>query len=74
LTAIGHFDNSADNPNNPDPEATVRVGQQTTDEMFNGYYDFCLADQDLTKKSISTWWYLAGALGICLVALRLRKR
>ncbi len=35
LLATGHFDNSRWNPNNPDPEATVRWGQQTNDEMFN---------------------------------------
>ncbi|MBX7167315.1 MAG: redoxin domain-containing protein [Pirellulales bacterium] len=31
------FDNSTDNPLNPDPAATVRWGDQTTDEMFIGY-------------------------------------
>lgn len=74
LTARAEYDNSADNPNNPDPAATVRVGQQTTDEMFNGYYDYCLADQDLTKRGMSVWWWLAGALGVSWVALRLRRR
>ena len=49
LRAIAHYDNSADNPANPDPTVTVRDGQQTTDEMFNAYYDFVLADQDLTR-------------------------
>jgi peroxiredoxin/mono/diheme cytochrome c family protein len=49
LTATAHYDNSEANPNNPDPDAEVRTGLQTSDEMFNGYYDFCLADQDLTQ-------------------------
>ncbi len=35
LVAVGHFDNSRWNPNNPDPDATVYWGQQTADEMFN---------------------------------------
>jgi hypothetical protein len=35
LVATGHFDNSRFNPNNPDPTAEVRWGQQTDDEMFN---------------------------------------
>lgn len=35
LVAVGHFDNSRWNPNNPDPDATVFWGQQTSDEMFN---------------------------------------
>src|SRR5207248_3158939 len=44
LTATAHYDNSAANPNNPDPDAEVRTGPRTDDEMFNGYYDFCLAE------------------------------
>jgi hypothetical protein len=43
------YDNSADNPVNPDPSATVRAGTQSWDEMFNGYWDVVLADQDLTR-------------------------
>jgi peroxiredoxin len=43
------FDNSSANPANPDPTATVRAGTQSWDEMFNGYFDVVLADQDLTR-------------------------
>lgn len=39
LECIGHFDNSAANPNNPDPKATVRWGEQTFEEMMVGYID-----------------------------------
>jgi peroxiredoxin len=49
LRCIAHYDNSANNPANPDPNATVRTGMQSWDEMFNGYFDFALADQDLTQ-------------------------
>jgi mono/diheme cytochrome c family protein len=35
-----HFDNSAANPANPDPTATVRWGDQTWDEMMIGYLDY----------------------------------
>jgi peroxiredoxin len=42
------FDNSADNPANPDPTAEVRAGVQSWEEMFNGYWDVALADEDLT--------------------------
>jgi hypothetical protein len=35
VEAIAHWDNSAANPNNPDPTATVRYGFQSTDEMLN---------------------------------------
>jgi peroxiredoxin len=51
LHCIAHYDNSADNPNNPDPAATVRTGPQSTDEMFNGAYELVLADQDLTRPA-----------------------
>jgi peroxiredoxin len=33
------FDNSANNPNNPDPKSTVRWGDQTWEEMMVGFYD-----------------------------------
>lgn len=34
------FDNSADNPANPDPSATVWFGEQTWDEMMIGYFEW----------------------------------
>jgi peroxiredoxin len=37
LEAVAHYDNSAFNPYNPDPNATVRDGPQTRHEMMNGY-------------------------------------
>ncbi len=49
IRAIATYDNSIRNPANPDPTATVRAGPQSTDEMFNGYYDFIRADEDLTR-------------------------
>jgi peroxiredoxin/mono/diheme cytochrome c family protein len=39
LRCVAAFDNSPANPANPDPTATVRYGQLTTDEMFHGYFD-----------------------------------
>ena len=39
IECIAHYDNSESNPNNPDPTATVRWGDQTWEEMFVGYYD-----------------------------------
>jgi thiol-disulfide isomerase/thioredoxin/mono/diheme cytochrome c family protein len=41
ITAV--FDNSAGNPANPDPGATVRWGQQTFQEMMIGYVEFYTA-------------------------------
>lgn len=51
LRCVGHYDNSADNPNNPDPTATVRPGKLTTDEMFQGNWEVCLAEEDLADTS-----------------------
>lgn len=63
LRCIATYDNSADNPHNPDPSVTVRAGQQSTDEMFNGYVEIALADQDLTRPL--TWdRRLAAGLGV----------
>jgi hypothetical protein len=43
LLATGHFDNSALNPNNPDPSTEVTWGQQTTTgEMFSTRFKFRL--------------------------------
>jgi len=43
LECIGHFDNSAANPNNPDPKSAVRWGDQTFQEMMVGYIDTVVA-------------------------------
>lgn len=40
LRVSGTFDNSPENPANPDPTATVRFGDQTSDEMFIGYVNY----------------------------------
>jgi peroxiredoxin len=42
-----HFDNSADNPLNPDPTQRVHWGDQTWDEMMLGTMTTSAADQDL---------------------------
>jgi hypothetical protein len=39
LQAVAWFDNSKDNPHNPDPSAEVRWGEQTYDEMMVGFFD-----------------------------------
>ena len=36
----GWYDNSEDNPANPDPDRTVRWGAQTDDEMHVGYIEY----------------------------------
>jgi len=37
--ATVHYDNSDSNPNNPDPKATVREGDQTWEEMLVGNFE-----------------------------------
>lgn len=41
LICTGHFDNSEDNPNNPDPTVEVRFGEQTWEEMMVGFFTTC---------------------------------
>jgi hypothetical protein len=39
LQAVATFDNSKNNPHNPDPSATVTWGEQTWAEMMIGFFD-----------------------------------
>lgn len=39
ITAYGHYDNSARNPHNPAPDAEVRFGPQSADEMFTPFLE-----------------------------------
>ena len=39
LVWTGYFDNSANNPRNPDPKAEVRWGEQSWEEMMVGFFD-----------------------------------
>jgi len=39
LECVGYFDNSANNPRNPDPTAEVRFGEQSWEEMMIGFFD-----------------------------------
>ncbi|MFM1883516.1 MAG: hypothetical protein RJA05_1925 [Planctomycetota bacterium] len=49
LHGTAWYDNSADNPANPDPTKTVRWGPQTVDEMMLGYIEYYLVDEDPMK-------------------------
>jgi hypothetical protein len=47
LQAVGWYDNSKNNPHNPDPDMAVRWGDQTYDEMMVGFFDVAVrADLD----------------------------
>lgn len=54
LHCTAWFDNSEENLANPDPTARVRWGDQTWEEMMIGYFDYALADQDLTRAGRRT--------------------
>ncbi len=51
LIVTAHYDNSARNNNNPDPEKTVHFRQmnQSWDEMFTPFIQYTIDSQDLTK-------------------------
>ncbi len=46
LKITGHWDNSANNPNNVFPLVDVRWGDQTFDEMFIGYINYSIPRED----------------------------
>jgi hypothetical protein len=43
LQAVAWYDNSTNNRHNPDPNAAVRWGEQTYDEMMIGFFDVAVA-------------------------------
>ncbi len=47
LDIVAHYDNSAANPNNPDPDRAVGFGLQTTDEMMFNVFEF-VADEGVS--------------------------
>ena len=73
------YDNSADNPFNPEPDATVRAGLQNEDEMFNGYFEIVLFGQDIPaeleadRARSAAWIGGAAAALIGLWGIRLRR-
>lgn len=56
LDIEAHYDNSANNPNNPDPSVDVTFGEDTNSEMMFGVFDFIPVEGkypkpiDITKK------------------------
>jgi len=51
LQAVAWFDNSRDNPHNPDPKKTVTWGSQTYDEMMVGFFDVAV------PANVDKWHY-----------------
>lgn len=51
IDCFAHFDNSADNPANPDPTKPVRWGRQTWQEMMVGFVAFYRETTSVAGKS-----------------------
>ena len=51
IECTAHFDNSPDNPENPDPTKTVIWGQQNSDEMMVGFFNLVF-DAKLPAKEL----------------------
>ena len=49
LQAVAYFDNSKNNPHNPDPDSAVSWGDQTWEEMMVGFFDVAV-DPTMDKQ------------------------
>ncbi|MFZ4628145.1 MAG: thiol-disulfide isomerase [Blastocatellia bacterium] len=54
IDCVATFDNSTNNPYNPDPTRDVRWGDQTWEEMMIGWIDYTLDGQNLRAVSAVT--------------------
>ncbi|HXY33692.1 MAG TPA: hypothetical protein VEI07_05655, partial [Planctomycetaceae bacterium] len=50
VLCTAHFDNSRNNPNNPDPTRRVTWGQQTWDEMMIGWMQYYQPDEKIETR------------------------
>ncbi len=50
IECVAYYDNSRNNPNNPDPEEAVRFGPQSWEEMMIGFFDVAI-DADIDKQA-----------------------
>ncbi|MCI0380598.1 MAG: redoxin domain-containing protein [Gemmataceae bacterium] len=51
IECTAHFDNSKNNPNNPDPTKIVRWGDQTWEEMMIGFADYTVLEPGKKTQS-----------------------
>jgi hypothetical protein len=54
IETIAHYDNSTKNTQNPDPTKPVRFGEQTWEEMMNGFFDYTVVNQKNSGSKAST--------------------
>ena len=82
LRCVAVYDNSSGNLSNPDPSATVLAGQQSWDEMFNGYFDIAVTNQDLAaeraadeqQRGVSGLLMLAASVLAVCWGIRMKRR
>ncbi len=52
LRITAHFDNSANNPKNPDPARVIRWGEPSNEEMMDGWFEYLVPNnKNLTRAS-----------------------
>jgi hypothetical protein len=54
IAVIGHFDNSPNNPRNPDPSKPIRWGSASETEMMDGWIEYVDADSPPHPQSVQT--------------------
>lgn len=52
VEVVAHWDNSVDNPHNPDPTVDVSWGTDSTDEMLIGFVDY-VVEEGVSPKPVS---------------------
>jgi mono/diheme cytochrome c family protein len=53
IDCVAHWDNSTNNPNNPDPTKDISFGPQSYDEMMIGFVDY-IVDEGVSPKAATT--------------------
>lgn len=66
IVATADYDNTRENPNNPDPDATVRTGNQSTDEMFQLNLD---VTRTAENRLAYRWTFPFGVAAVIAIAL-----
>ncbi|SPE38500.1 conserved exported hypothetical protein [Candidatus Sulfopaludibacter sp. SbA3] len=54
LECTAHYDNSVNNPANPNPKAEVRFGEQSWEEMMVGFLDLAISDLTMDSRKFMT--------------------
>jgi hypothetical protein len=58
IECVAHYDNSANNPANPNPKEEVKFGDQSWEEMMFGFFNVAfdpqLQPQDLVREKKKT--------------------